>query len=69
VLSALGATLQTLAVFVGTLAIGKASRGRVAPGCCLPGAPTDPDVPDSGIRLFETRVRYVGRERLGVSSG
>jgi hypothetical protein len=26
-------------------------------------------VPDSGIRLFETQIRYVGRERLGVSSG
>jgi hypothetical protein len=45
------------------------TRGWVAPGCCLAGAPTDPDVPDSGIRLFETQIRYVGRERLGVSSG
>jgi hypothetical protein len=32
--------------------------GRVAPGRCLPGAPTDPDVQISRIRLFETRLRY-----------
>jgi hypothetical protein len=34
--------------------------GRVAPGRCLAGAPTDPDMRDSRIRLFETRVRYAG---------
>ena len=28
----------------------------------LPGAPTDPDVPNSGIRLFVTRLRYVGAQ-------
>jgi hypothetical protein len=27
----------------------------------LPGPPTDPDVPDLGIRLFGVRVRYVNR--------
>ncbi len=43
--------------------------GRVAPGRLLPGAPTDPDVRDSRIRLFETRVRYAGRAAAGVSSG
>ena len=37
---------------------GDAARGRVAPGRCLPGAPTDPDVQISRIRLFETRLRY-----------
>ncbi len=26
--------------------------GRVAPGRCLPGAPTDPDMQNSRIRLF-----------------
>jgi len=30
---------------------------RVAPGSCLPGAPTDPDVRNYRIRLFESRVR------------
>jgi hypothetical protein len=35
-----------------------AGGGRVAPGRCLPGAPTDPDVQISRIRLFETRLRY-----------
>ena len=28
------------------------SHGRVAAGSCLPAAPTDPDVPNSGIRLL-----------------
>ena len=32
---------------------------RVAPGGWPPGAPTDPDVPDLGIRLVGMRVRYV----------
>ncbi len=31
--------------------------GRVAPGSYPPGAPTDPDVPNSGIRLLGLRVR------------
>jgi hypothetical protein len=43
--------------------------GRVAPERCRPEAPTDPDVQVSRIRLFETRLRYAGRARLGVSSG
>jgi hypothetical protein len=34
-------------------------RGRVAPGDCSPGAPTDPGVPNSGTRLLEVRIRYV----------
>jgi len=34
-------------------------RRRVAPGSYLPGAPTDPDVPISGIRLVREQVRYV----------
>jgi len=29
----------------------------------------DPDVPDSGIRLFETRVCYAGLARAVVGSG
>jgi hypothetical protein len=32
-------------------------------------ASTDPDVPDSGIRLFETRVRYAGLATAGIGSG
>ena len=38
---------------------GKQRRRRVAPGDCSPGAPTDPDVRISRIRLLETRFRYV----------
>jgi hypothetical protein len=45
------------------------SVGRVAPGRCLPGAPTDPDVRDYRIRLFETGIRYVTRSGLGFGSG
>ena len=48
---------------------GAETGGRVSPGRLLPGAPTDPDVRDSRIRLFETRVRYAGRAAAGVSSG
>jgi hypothetical protein len=36
----------------------RSSRGRVAPSRCLPGAPTDPDLPNSGIRLVRSRIRY-----------
>ena len=43
--------------------------GRVAPGDHPPRAPTDPDVQVSRIRLFETRLRYAERARLGVGSG
>ena len=32
--------------------------GRVAPGSCLPRAPTDPDVRSYRIRLFRAWVRY-----------
>ena len=32
---------------------------RVATGDCSPVAPTDPDVPNSGIRLLGLDVRYV----------
>ena len=35
-------------------------RCRVAPGDCSPGAPTDPDVRISRIRLVESRVRCAG---------
>jgi len=34
-------------------------NGRVATGDCSPVAPTDPDVPNSGIRLLGLDVRYV----------
>ncbi|MEO7109259.1 MAG: hypothetical protein ABI183_02375, partial [Polyangiaceae bacterium] len=44
-------------------------RWSVAPGRCLPGAPTDPDVQNSRIPLFETQLRYAGRAALGASSG
>ncbi len=52
-------------------AISRKSVGRVASGDCSPEAPMDPDVPDSGIRLFGPRFRYVteeGRMR-GCGSG
>jgi len=39
-----------------------AGHTRVDPGRCLPGPPTDPDVHDSRIRLFETWVRYASAE-------
>ncbi|MFC1641925.1 hypothetical protein ACFL5O_04445, partial [Myxococcota bacterium] len=32
------------------------NRGRVAPGRCLPRAPTDPDLPNSGIRLIRSQI-------------
>jgi hypothetical protein len=41
-------------------------RTRVAPGDRSPGAPTDPDVRISRIRLFESRTRYAPR---GFGSG
>ena len=37
--------------------IGQGDSGRVATGDCSPAAPTDPDVPDSGIRLLELWCR------------
>ena len=39
----------------------------MAPGDCSPGAPTDPDVQNSRIRLFGTWVRYAG-ESVSKSS-
>jgi hypothetical protein len=36
------------------------SVARVAAGGCPPAAPTDPDVQNSRIRLFGTRIRYAG---------
>jgi hypothetical protein len=33
--------------------------GRVTAGDCSPAVPTDPDVPDSGIRLLGLNLRYV----------
>jgi hypothetical protein len=47
----------------------KKSRGRVAPGRCLPGAPTDPDVRNYRIRLFEAGFRYAPRSGLGFGNG
>src|SRR5947207_6122917 len=38
--------------------------GRVAPGSRPPGAPTDPDVRDSRIRLFRSRVRCTTIDRV-----
>src|SRR6267143_7127564 len=35
---------------------------RSAPGGCPPAVPTDPDVQNSRIRLFGTRIRYAGEE-------
>jgi uncharacterized protein (UPF0276 family) len=37
-----------------------ASFARVAAGGCPPAAPTDPDVQNSRIRIFGTRIRYAG---------
>ncbi len=42
------------------------------PGGFPPGAPTDPDMRNSRIRLVGARVRYAGRvrpERCGLGSG
>ena len=47
----------------------RSQNGRVAPGDCSPGAPTDPDVQISRIRLFETRLRYAKRTAVGFRSG
>ena len=44
-------------------------RGRVAPGRRLPGAPTDPDVQISRIRLFGAQLRYAMWTALGIRSG
>ena len=38
-----------------------AGKSRVAPGSRPLGAPTDPDVRDSRIRLFSSRVRSTSR--------
>jgi len=48
---------------------GCTGRGRVALGGCPPRAPTDPDVRNCRIRLFETQIRYAGRACAGVRSG
>ena len=45
------------------------ARGRVAPGRYRPGAPTDPDVRVSRIRLVEARVRYVAHFELAIGNG
>ena len=37
---------------------GSTTRRRVAAGDCSPAAPTDPDVPNSGIRLLGLDMRY-----------
>lgn len=42
---------------------------RVAPGDRSPGAPTDPDVRDSRIRLVRARVRYVAYRRAMRGGG
>jgi len=42
---------------------------RVAPGDHSPGAPTDPDVRNSRIRLVETWVRYVAYRRVMTGCG
>jgi hypothetical protein len=52
-------TLESVASALSTLV---ARGARVAPGGVPPGAPTDPDVRDSRIRLFVTRLRYVGAQ-------
>lgn len=44
-------------------------RGRVAPPSLPGGAPTDPDVRNSRIRLFGTWIRYARRGSSGRGSG
>ena len=44
-------------VEAGQAVLESGAGGRVAPGGCPPGAPTDPDVPNSGIRLLGLRIR------------
>jgi hypothetical protein len=41
-------------------------RGRVAPGGFPPGAPTDPDVRDSRIRLLASRLRYTMAPKVAI---
>jgi len=43
--------------------------GRVAPGDCSPGAPTDPDVRNYRIRLFEKRIHYASLRVDGRGNG
>lgn len=43
--------------------------GRIALARFLARAPTEPDVRDQRIRLFEIRIRYAGRAMVGVKSG
>ncbi len=54
------ASPHTVAAYRDTwrLLLSFASQRRVAPGALAPGAPTDPDVPNSGIRLLGLRARY-----------
>jgi len=57
------ATFRVLYVFVVLLHHRRRvvlSLARVAAGGCPPAAPTDPDVQNSRIRLFGTRIRYAG---------
>src|ERR1700728_4644374 len=62
--------LLELADLVSRLVEGEARPDMVgSPQGLLPGAPTEPDVRNSRIRLFETRVRYARDARPGVSSG
>jgi hypothetical protein len=44
-------------------------HSRVAPGGYPPGAPTDPDVPDSGIRLLSLRARPVAVDTVNDARG
>ena len=47
----------------------RSCEGRVGQGGFPPRPPTDPDLRDSRIRLFETWLRYARDVRAGVSSG
>jgi hypothetical protein len=62
---------QEVLDFVDNQLISTRWRGsrRVAPGRFLPGAPTDPDVQISRIRLFETWLRYAIWTAGGSRSG
>ena len=47
------AVAEALTAHRGDVRSREANPGRVAAGSCLPVAPADPDVPNSGIRLLE----------------
>jgi hypothetical protein len=64
VIKALDAAVNDAAVSIPTV-----RDGRVAPGNYSPGAPTEPDMQISSIRLFELRIRYATINTVHDSRG